>query len=147
MFPTYDLRFFSTLVSIFILVKIFEIALAIVLALEDTPNRKKRRKWSKKWFLRRHLLGHARLLRELRDDEPHDYRNFLRMDAASYMYDEFLNVVRPIIVPPTHTVTLIEKPSINKYQRNFDPSIVASMKLFQLIRRQCPPYTIIFFVN
>ena len=40
------------------------------------------------------------MLRELRDDEPHDYRNFLRMDAASY--DELLNVVRPIIVPPTH---------------------------------------------
>lgn len=72
------------------------IALAIVLALEDdTPKRKKRSKWSKKWFLRRRELGHARLLRELRDDEPEDFRNFLRMNAASY--DELLDMVRPLI--------------------------------------------------
>ncbi|KAJ8041187.1 hypothetical protein HOLleu_11928 [Holothuria leucospilota] len=71
------------------------IALALVLALGDAPKRNRRRKWSKKWFLRRNQLGHARLLRELRDDEPDDYRNFLRMDAASY--DELLNLVRPII--------------------------------------------------
>ena len=71
------------------------IALPLALALEDTPKRKKRCKWSKKWFLRRRELGHARLLRELRDDEPEDYRNFLRMDAASY--DELLDMVRPLI--------------------------------------------------
>ena len=72
------------------------IALVLVLALGDASKRNKRRKWSKKkFFFRRKQLGHARLLREVRDDEPDDYRNFLRIGAASY--DELLNLVRPII--------------------------------------------------
>ena len=71
------------------------IALKLVLALGDASKRKRRRKRLKKWFLRRNQLGHARLLREFRDDEPDDNRNFLRMGAASY--DELLNLVRSII--------------------------------------------------
>ena len=71
------------------------VALGIVLAL-DTPEFKKRSKWVKKWYRSRRELGHTRLLRELRDDEPEDYRNFLRMDAESY--EELLNLVMPMII-------------------------------------------------
>ena len=75
------------------------VALGVVLAL-DTPKRKK--KWVKKWYLCRREQGHTRLLRELRDDEPEDYRNFLRMDAESY--DELLNLVMPMIVKQNTTM-------------------------------------------
>ena len=72
------------------------LALAIVLALEDTPNIKKRSKWAKKWYRSRGELGHTRLLREIRYDEPEDYKNFLRMDGECY--EEVLNLVKPMIV-------------------------------------------------
>ncbi len=45
------------------------VALGIVLAL-DTPKRKKGSRWAKKLYFCRRELGHTRLLRELRDDEP-----------------------------------------------------------------------------
>ena len=58
------------------------VAIALVFALESDETPRKRRKWSKDWFLKRETYGHVSLLRELRVNEPEDFRNFLRMDAG-----------------------------------------------------------------
>lgn len=70
------------------------ITVALLMAVDDEP-RKKRRKWCKRWFLRRREYGHMQLLRELRDSEPADYQNFLRMDGSTF--DQLLALVRPLI--------------------------------------------------
>ena len=70
------------------------IVVAVALATEHRP-RKKRSKWSKKWFLQRPKFGHTKLLRELRHNEPQDFQNFLRMDVGSY--NELLQMVDPLI--------------------------------------------------
>ena len=69
------------------------VAVALILALDS--DEKPRRKWSKDWFLKRREYGHVNLLRELRANEPDDFRNFLRMDAPSF--DELLGLVAPLI--------------------------------------------------
>ena len=73
-------------------------AAIIVIALdsEESERLRKRRKWSKEWFLQRGInYGHASLLKELRIKEPEDFRNFLRMDGPSF--DELLGLVEPLI--------------------------------------------------
>ena len=73
-------------------------AAIIVIALdsEESERPRKRRKWSKEWFLQRGInYGHVSLLKELRIKEPEDFRNFLRMDGPSF--DELLGLVEPLI--------------------------------------------------
>lgn len=71
------------------------VAMALVIALDSDETPRKKRKWSKDWFLKRATYGHANLLQELRLSEPEDFRNFLRMDGASF--DELLCLVEPFI--------------------------------------------------
>ena len=52
-------------------------------------------KWSKEWFLQRSKFGHTKLLRELNQNEPKDFKNFLRMDFESH--NELLQMVEPLI--------------------------------------------------
>lgn len=70
------------------------IALALALALKRKQPKKKR-KWAKNWFQQRAKFGHTMLLEELRDNEPKDYNNFLRMDGVSF--NELLELVGPLI--------------------------------------------------
>lgn len=73
-------------------------AIALALALvcrKRRTSKKKRTKWSKQWFLHRAKFGHSELLKELRNNEPDDYKNFLRMDGDSF--DELLELVGPHI--------------------------------------------------
>jgi hypothetical protein len=60
--------------------------LATVLLLDDLEEEriKKKRKWCKNWFLKRNLYSHKKLLRQLRENEPHDLKNYLRMDNDTY---------------------------------------------------------------
>ena len=58
------------------------VAIAVILACDIDEPRRKRRKWSRDWYLKRELYGHVNLLKELRAKEPEDYRNFLRMDET-----------------------------------------------------------------
>ena len=73
------------------------IPVAVALAVEEETDvpRRKRAKWSKEWFLQRSKFGHIKLLRELSQNEPSDFKNFLRMDVESY--DELLQMVEPQI--------------------------------------------------
>ena len=59
-------------------------AFALVVEEETYVPRRKRAKWSKEWFLQRSKFGHTKLLRELSQDEPSDFKNFLRMDVESH---------------------------------------------------------------
>ncbi|XP_050304244.1 LOW QUALITY PROTEIN: uncharacterized protein LOC126741742 [Anthonomus grandis grandis] len=45
---------------------------------------RKRSKWVKKWLLERESLSHVPLLREIKQNEPMDFKNYLRMDSATF---------------------------------------------------------------
>jgi len=49
-------------------------------------NKKKRSKWVKDWKLNRHKFSDNTLLRELEENNPDDYKNYLRMDSFSIRY-------------------------------------------------------------
>lgn len=68
-------------------------ALYIIFNEEETKT--KRKTWVKKWRLDRDRYGHMPLLRELRDNDPEDYKNYLRMDNTTFEY--LLNLVSPYI--------------------------------------------------
>ena len=55
---------------------------------------KKRNIWVKKWSSKREQFSHTKLLQELRM-ESSDWRNYLRMDQATYF--ELLALITPII--------------------------------------------------
>ena len=70
--------------------------LAITLvALKRKKDGKRKRRWSKEWYKMRNRFTHEQLLNVLREKEPEDYKNFLRMDPESF--DILLNLVRPMI--------------------------------------------------
>ncbi|GFS06406.1 hypothetical protein ElyMa_006543400 [Elysia marginata] len=77
-------------------------AIALALALtcrKRRTSKKKRTKWSRQWFLNRAMFGHSELLKELRDNEPDDHKNFLRMDGDCF--NELLEIVEPRIKKKT----------------------------------------------
>ncbi|GFR92589.1 hypothetical protein ElyMa_006204100 [Elysia marginata] len=54
-------------------------AIALALALtcrKRRTSKKERTKWAKQWFLNRAKFGHSKLLKELGDNEPDDYKKF-----------------------------------------------------------------------
>ena len=61
------------------------IAVAVALAVEEETDvtRRKHAKRSKEWFLQRSKFGHTKLLSELSQSEPSDFKNFLRLDVES----------------------------------------------------------------
>ncbi|CAI6376995.1 unnamed protein product [Macrosiphum euphorbiae] len=67
----------------------------VCLAKKTKQSRRPRRKWSRKWLLKKREFSHINLLRELRN-EPNDWRNYLRMDEETYV--ELLKLVSPFIV-------------------------------------------------
>lgn len=50
-----------------------------------------RRKWAKNWLSHRNDFSHMSLLRELRANDPNDFRNYLRMDENTFNF--LLNLV------------------------------------------------------
>ncbi|CAI6371180.1 unnamed protein product [Macrosiphum euphorbiae] len=71
--------------------------LAVTLAIFKLRKQKKKRtrRWSKEWFKLRSRFTHENLLNVLRDTEPEDYKNFLRMDQEGF--ETLLELVRPKI--------------------------------------------------
>ncbi|KAJ8962839.1 hypothetical protein NQ318_001239 [Aromia moschata] len=63
--------------------------------LKRKKQQKKKRRRSKESYKMRNRFTHVHLLNFLRDSEPEDYRNFLRMDQESFDY--LLESVRPDI--------------------------------------------------
>lgn len=63
---------------------------------KDESVQNRRRVWTKDWMARRNQEGFcAKLLIELRAEEPELYRNFLRMNSEQF--DHLLALVRPSI--------------------------------------------------
>lgn len=63
---------------------------------EPQPPKRQRKFWTKNWILRRPQDGfYAKLLVQLRSEEPQLYRNFLRMNAEQF--DHLLALVTPLI--------------------------------------------------
>lgn len=54
-----------------------------------------RRVWVRNWILRRETFSHVNLVRELKENNPNDYRNYFRMDEASF--DLLLQKIKPYI--------------------------------------------------
>lgn len=55
-------------------------------------KQKSRKKWSKRWFIERKRYSNVNLLEELKEHEPEDYRNYLRMNEECFEY--LLNKIR-----------------------------------------------------
>lgn len=51
--------------------------------------------WVKKWCEDRNCHGHMPLLKELRENDPEDFKNYLRMDNSTFEY--ILNLIRPYV--------------------------------------------------
>ena len=73
---------------------------AIIIALlnqeDDYEIRsKKRRLWSKEWLRKREKFSHMMLLKELKENNPEDYRNYLRMTDEAFT--DLLSLVSPRI--------------------------------------------------
>jgi hypothetical protein len=49
----------------------------------------------KKWPQDRYRYGHMPLLRELRENDPEDFKKYLRMDNSAFEY--ILNLISPYI--------------------------------------------------
>ncbi|XP_075047630.1 uncharacterized protein LOC142107883 [Mixophyes fleayi] len=58
-------------------------------------RRKNRSCWSKDWFKRRDTFSHMPLLQEIQDNNPDDFKNFLRMSDSTFQ--ELLQLVTPLI--------------------------------------------------
>ncbi|XP_077314623.1 uncharacterized protein LOC143934951 [Lithobates pipiens] len=72
----------------------------VIIALEEEKkkrrkNRRKSRVWTKNWLLQREKFSHINLLTNLRENNPEDYRNYLRMTQESF--GMLLSHVRPHI--------------------------------------------------
>jgi hemerythrin len=62
----------------------------------STETRKITREiWVKKWRQDRHRYGHVPILRELRENDPEDFKNYLRMDNSTFEY--ILKLISPHI--------------------------------------------------
>lgn len=56
----------------------------IIVVSQYLQKERLRRKWMKNWLSRRNDFSHMSLLRELRANDPNDYRNYLRMDEDTF---------------------------------------------------------------
>ena len=80
------------------LIELSALAVALIAFKRAKEKRKprKRKCWTKKWILRRHSHGvGCTLFKELAVEEPNDFRNWMRLDEASF-YD-ILNRIKPYI--------------------------------------------------
>ena len=71
------------------------IACVALYVLCEKEERTPRKIWVKQWRINRERFGHMPLMRELRENNPEDYRNYLRMDDKTFQV--ILNLVRPYI--------------------------------------------------
>ncbi|XP_069608213.1 uncharacterized protein [Ranitomeya imitator] len=64
---------------------------------EARNNRAKRqrRMWTRQWLQKRNQLSHMGLIRELKENNPHDFKNYLRMSEDSFNF--LLEAVEPYI--------------------------------------------------
>ncbi len=96
----------------------------ILLTLPIVTMRKvwKSRVWQKQWLVKCEKFDHMSLLKELRENNPDDFQNDLRMDSACF-----------------HKLLKNVLPFLTKQDTSMRPSICAEERLVTTIR--CPPKT------
>ncbi|CAH2001490.1 unnamed protein product [Acanthoscelides obtectus] len=72
-----------------------KVALCMAVQINFINNKRKRSIWVKKWMEDRNKYGHMPLLKELRQDYPSDFKNYLRMDFDTF--NILLELISPII--------------------------------------------------
>lgn len=65
---------------------------------EEEPPRKKRL-WCKQWLQKRPQFSHVSLIKELQNNQPMDFSNYLRMDSNDFHY--LLERLRPQLTKKT----------------------------------------------
>lgn len=78
-----------------------------VLAIQNGLKKKmkKRSTWSKQWLQNRENYSHMTLLRELQENNPDDFRNYLRMNDECFQ--ALLQLVTPVI---KKQITIMRQP-------------------------------------
>lgn len=61
----------------------------------SVANKKKRKYWVKAWMADRNGFGQMPLLRQLQENFPADFKNYLRMDSNNF--SDLLELVSPLI--------------------------------------------------
>lgn len=85
--------------------------LGVIAITQQKKKKRNRRMWSKEWLINRDQYSHMVLLRELKDNNPDDYRNYLRMSEETF--SELLVMVKPML----HKEDTVMRPSITPEQR------------------------------
>jgi hypothetical protein len=85
----------------------------LALAVEEESNkiRKRRRLWCKSWLQKRDRYSDMRLLRELQENNPDDFKNYLRMDETAF--SELLTAVTLYIVK----LDTVMRPAVSPKER------------------------------
>ena len=93
------------------------IAVAVAIAIEEENIFKKLRNagYGRKtaWYFKREDFDHAKLLRELKENEPLDFQNFLGMDSETY--DCLLEMIETLI-KKTLNENLVKKTFISYFR-------------------------------
>ncbi|CAH2007757.1 unnamed protein product [Acanthoscelides obtectus] len=71
------------------------ILLLLILILTNERGKNGKRFWVKEWLRDRENLSHMKLLKRLKDSSSEDFKNYLRMDEASFR--KLLTLVKPHI--------------------------------------------------
>lgn len=58
-------------------------------------KKQKRRKWAKNWLIKKKTFSNEKLLTHLKENEPIDYKNYIRMTAVTF--NKLLEKVAPLI--------------------------------------------------
>ncbi len=95
-------------------------AIVAALLVDDNEEQKENKKWCKDWLLRRNQCSHMKLLWELRENEPEDYRNYLRMDSETF--NLLLNLVKNKIMNHMLSVKFVGAPTV--CSNLFNPPVV-----------------------
>lgn len=73
-----------------------KIRAAAAMIVISSVKKRKERKWVKDWIRRRDVVGiQNNLLKELRTEEPSQFKNFVRMTEENF--NDLLTKIRPII--------------------------------------------------
>lgn len=70
-------------------------AMAVAFLYADEEPKKRKRRTEKSWLQKRETYTHVNLLKELREDNPDDFKNYLRMNSD--VFDELLHMVEPYL--------------------------------------------------
>lgn len=57
---------------------------AAVIVLDNENQKKKRKYWGKSWLEEREKYRHINLIKELRENNPDDFKNYLRMSNSVF---------------------------------------------------------------